>query len=83
MLQVKIRKGYKHRMLPDDYDPKTLPSGAPGLEAKEGDVIEVTEDELESFGDKFEVLESPPKRRGRPRKAKAAPTAEAEDESQD
>lgn len=82
MPQVKIRKGYKHRVLPPDYDPQALPRGAPGPEAQAGDVIEVTEEELESFPDKFEVLESKPKpkRRGRPRKLKPEPEPEAEAE---
>lgn len=80
MPQVKIKEGFSHRVLPEDYDPKALPKGAPGPLAYAGDVIEVSDDELESFGDKFEVLGSQPKpkRRGRPRKAKPEPEPEAE-----
>jgi hypothetical protein len=71
MPQVKIKDGYKHRVLPDDYDPKALPKGAPGPEAQAGDVIEVSDAELASFEDKFELVSPAPKRRGRPPKAEA------------
>lgn len=70
MTRVTVREGCHHRVLPVGYDPKALPKGAPGLRAESGDIIEVTEAELVSFGDKF-VLPQPAKKRGRPPKAKA------------
>ena len=81
-IKVRIREGCDHTVLPDDYDPKALPRGAPGPEAVGGDVIEVTEAELESFGDKFEVLpKSAPRRRAAKSKVvKPSKAARAESE---
>lgn len=63
-IKVKVKEGFKHTLLPSDHDPKAKPKGAPGPRAVAGDVIEVTEAELESFGDKFDVLpKSAPRRR--------------------
>lgn len=77
-IKVKVKEGYKHRVAPPGYDPGAAPKGVPGPEVEGGAVIMVTEAELASFGDKFEVLQ--PARRGRPPKAKSA---EAEAPAQD
>lgn len=42
-MKVRIKSGVSHRVGPDQV-------------AQAGDVIEVSEDELVSFGDKFEVV---------------------------
>jgi len=55
-IKVRIKEGFRHTQLPKDYDPGAVPKGAPGPRVVAGDVIEVSEDELVSFGDKFEVL---------------------------
>ncbi len=48
--------GLHHRVLHPDYDPKKNMGGAPGPRAKKGDIIEVTQQELDSFPDKLEQV---------------------------
>lgn len=80
-IEVRVKEGCKHGLMPEGHDPAALPKGSPGPKAVGGDVIMVTEAELVSFGDKFEVLPQP-KRRGRKPKA-AAKSAEAKEPIQD
>ena len=56
MIKVRVKEGCSHRV-PDPKAKGKEGSEMLGLLAKAGDVIEVTEAELESFGDKFEVME--------------------------
>lgn len=56
MHRVQIKPGHHHGTLHPDYDPKK-PGGKPGPRAVGGDIIVVTEAELEAFSDKFNVLD--------------------------
>jgi hypothetical protein len=56
MIKVRVKEGYSHRV-PDPKAKGKEGSDSLGPLAKAGDVIEVTEAELVSFGDKFEVME--------------------------
>ena len=87
-MKVRIKPGCSHR-IPDPKwkgDSSRPGTGSIGPLAKAGDVIEVTEAELESFGDKFEVFEQPkqptrqPRRKRKPRETKPEVKPEAESE---
>ena len=57
-MKVRIKPGCSHR-IPDPKwkgDSSRPGTGSIGPLAQAGDVIEVTEAEMESFGDKFEVV---------------------------
>lgn len=56
-IKVRVKEGYHHGQLPLDYDPKAKPTGRPGPRAVGGQQIEVTQAELDAFGDKFDVLD--------------------------
>ena len=57
MIKVRVKEGCSHRV----PDPEAKEgSGMLGPLAKAGDVIKVTEAELESFKDKFELMEPEP-----------------------
>ena len=55
MIKVRVKENCSHRV-PDPKAKGKEGNGVLGPLAQAGDVIEVTEAELESFGDKFEVL---------------------------
>lgn len=65
--KVRVKAGCTHRLVASNYDPDN-PDGKPGPLAVGGDIIEVTEQELRDFGDKFEQHEGVEPRRGRPKK---------------
>ena len=79
--KVQIKPGCRHGRLHADYNAKTA-TGNPGPYALAGEIIEVTQAELDNFGDKFIKLdpvtavlsESAPRatpKRGRPAKKEA------------
>lgn len=54
--KVRIKPGCRHGRLHADYDAKRA-TGNPGPYALAGEIIDVTQAELDAFGDKFILLD--------------------------
>lgn len=74
MVKVRIKEGCSHRVPAPEWngDPDRVNRVGIGPLVYAGEEIEVTEAELESFGDKFELVEPAPVRKRSPRKPKPA-----------
>jgi len=76
MYKVQIKPGCRHGRLHADYNAKTV-TGNPGPYAKAGEIIDVTQAELDAFGDKFIKLDPVTSVLSEPR-AKSKPPTEQE-----